>query len=154
MSYETLTLQNDAWTIVRTKVGVIAADSATLTDANIAPAVALNCKGFDSILVRPVITGGVSPSVVIEPLFYDANAADGARWQRVILSPTPGMVPAGTDAIPTTCALGNGQVEEISTHGFAKVYLRVVSVNNPGSTTNLVLLAYPGARSTRWMKGV
>lgn len=153
-TYTTLSLKPDAWTKVRTIAGVIAADSATLTDANISPDLALNCKGFDSIFVRPLITAGTNPSVVLEPLFYDALAADGARWQRIILSPTPGAAPAGVDAVPTTCALGNGQVEEISTYGFAKVFLRIASVINATLTSNLIILAYPGRRNERWMKGV
>lgn len=154
MSYTTLSLANDRFTIVRTVAGVIAADNSTLSEVNIPVASALNCVGFDTILVRPVITAGTNPAVVIEPLFYDEFAVSGARWQRLILSPTAGAVPAGDDAIPTTCALGNGQMEEIQTFGFKHVFLRIASVVNPALTSNLVLLAYPGARSARWMRGV
>ena len=65
---------------VRTSATVIAADPGTLTDALIAPTLALNCGFCDTIFVTAEIAGGSAPSVTVEPLFYDAEAADGSRW--------------------------------------------------------------------------
>lgn len=126
------------WTEVRSvalSAGEIAADSATLTDANILPALGLNCNGFQSILVRPVITAGTNPSLTVEALFRDPDAADGARWHRVLLGAPAGVTPIGAPAAYVTPTLQNGQAAELQVFGHHLVYLRVTSVTNKTSTT-------------------
>jgi len=127
---------------VREIAGVIAADSATLSDANFPPASALDCRGFDSIFVGVEIDGGSSPTCTIEPLFRDGDAADQARWTRLLVGSPPGVTAAAA-AIQSTGALAALTMVEIFVFG-RLVYLRRTAVTNSGSTTAMRILAIPG----------
>lgn len=129
-------------TAARTISGVIAADSATLSDANYPVADALDCAGFDSIFVGVEITGGSSPTCTIEPLFRDGDAADQSRWTRLLMGSPPGVT-LGAAAGQSTGALSNLQMAEIFVFGRV-VYLRRSAVTNSGSTTAMTILAIPG----------
>src|SRR5690349_3251625 len=67
----------------RLMTGVIAADNTDLHDANIDPTKAIDCTGYDTVFVSCDITGGSSPTMTVEPLFRDSDAADGNRWRRL-----------------------------------------------------------------------
>lgn len=136
-------LSNGDVAAVRTIAGAIAADNSSLTDANISPDAAVNCQGFETILVGVEITAGSSPTATIEPLFYDANAADGSRWKRILLGAPPGVTLASL-AAQDTGALDGTAFVEIRVYGCQKVFLRVKAVTNSGSTTALKILAMPG----------
>ncbi len=140
----TLALDSYRMTEVRTISGVIAADSATLTDANFPVAEALDCRGFDTIWVGVEITGGVNPTCTIEALFRDEGGADGARWQRVLMGAPDGITPIAALAVPTTPAMTALQQCEIRVDGWKQVYLRRTAVTNSGSTTAMTILARPG----------
>lgn len=123
---------------VRTVTGApVAADSATLTDANIPPLInsttggAINCRGLSTIWVDVELTGGTS--VVLDPLFRDADAADGSRWHR--------MMPGATPALNQPVLSGLGFVE-IRVDG-CLIFPRLKTVT--GNTTGVVILARPGA---------
>ncbi len=131
-------------TILRAATAVIAADSATLTDANIAPSSAVDCSGYDTILLGVEITGGSSPTMTLEALFYDPNAADGSRWSRILLGAAPGVT-LGSLAAETTPALAsNSQFAELRVFGHSKVFPRITAVTNSGSTTAWAILGRPG----------
>lgn len=137
MARPTLALCHSQLTVVRSASSIIVADNASLVDANIDPAVALNCWGFDTIWVGCEITAGTNPSLTIEPLIRDADAADGSRWRR--LSPVPGSTLSVT--VPADLTMS-----ELRVDGQAAVYLRISAVANPGSTTAWKILASPGVK--------
>lgn len=129
-------LSNEAWCKAREGSVAIAADDTVLTDANIPPSEALDCQSFETIWVRVAIDGGASPTMTLEALFRDNEAADGARWVR------------NRDAagVLTTPALAPGQAFELAVDGWPAVFLRVTAVANPGATTGWRILARPGKR--------
>jgi hypothetical protein len=131
---------------VRAMTGVIAADSATLTDANIPPAGAFDCSGYDTVFVSCDITGGASPTLNIEPLFRDNDAADGNRWRRLLVG-SPDGVTAAAAAIQTTGAIApQANMVEMRVLGWPAVFFRVTAVTNPGSTTASAVLVMTGKR--------
>lgn len=131
---------------VRATSAVIAADSATLTDANIPPASALDCTGYDTIFVSCDITAGSSPTLTVEPLFRDADAADGSRWRRLRVGVPEGVTLASA-AIQSTGAMApQADMVEIKVFGHRQVFLRVSAVANAGSTTAWSILVMPGRR--------
>ena len=72
--------------VLRAIPGVIAADSATLTDANFPVAAAISCDGLDTIFLGVEITAGTAPTATLELLFRDADAA-------VVMDPVPFLAP-------------------------------------------------------------
>ena len=140
-----LALSNLAPCELRSIAGVIAADSATLTDANFPVASGVCCAGFDTILVGVEITAGTSPTATIEALFRDNDAPDGSRWKRLLLGARDGITAVGTPAAEDTGALAqNSDFVELRVYGAQLVFLRVKAVGSAGSTTNLKILAMPG----------
>jgi hypothetical protein len=129
-------LHNEAWCKAREGSTAIAADNATLTDANFPPAGALDCQSFETVWAQVAIDGGSSPTMTLEALFRDEDAPDGSRWVR------------NRDAagVLTTPALAPGQAFEITVDGWSKVFLRVSAVTNAGSTTGWKILVRPGKR--------
>lgn len=122
--------------IARAAAVLLTADSATLTDANIDPTLALNCAGFDTILVGAEIDGGVNPTLTVEPLFRDEEAPDGSRWKRLLVGARDGITPVASPAAEDTGALGaNSDFAELRVFGAGKVFLRVKAVANAAGTT-------------------
>lgn len=139
-------LRRDAPGIARSASAAIAAENASLTDSNYPVAQALQCQGFDTILVGVEITGGSSPTMTIEALVRDAEAADGLRWKRII----SGIAYEGTPSAADTGALDGTAFAELPVYGASSVMLRVKAVANSGSTTAWKILVLPGrARNTR-----
>lgn len=133
--------------IARDISGVIAADSATLTDANIPLAGAIQCRGFDTILVGVEIAGGAGPTATIEALFRDAEAADGSRWKRRLFGARDGITALASPAAEDTGALAaNSDFIELRVHGAPLVFLRVKAVTNAAGTTSMKILVQPGRR--------
>lgn len=130
-------------TAARTKSAVIAADSATLTDANIPPALAIDCSGLNTIFVGVEITAGSSPTMTFEPLFYDPSAADGSRWKRISRGSRNGET-AGAAAALDTGALDGTSFRELYVYGHSQVFLRCTAVANSGSTTAWTALVMAG----------
>ncbi|HNX51734.1 MAG TPA: hypothetical protein PKL08_16315 [Thermoanaerobaculaceae bacterium] len=131
-------------TVVREATALLAADSAVLTDANIPPSGIVDCSGYDTVLVGVDIFGGASPTMTVEALFYDPEAADGGRWKRLLLGSSPGVTP-GAAANETTGALApNANMVELRVFGSRQVFFRISAVANPGSTTGWKILAMPG----------
>lgn len=125
-----------AWQLVRSASATIAADSATLTDTNIPPASAINCRGLETLWVRVDITNGTNPTMTLEALFRDADAADGSRWVRN----------RDASGVLTTPALAVGQAFEVTVDGWRSVFLRIAAVANATSTTAWAIYARPGKR--------
>ena len=144
MARKTGALSTGETTQLRSISGVIAADSATLTDANIPPASGIDCTGLDTVMIGVEITGGSSPSMTIEALFYDADAADGSRWSRYLLGSAPGVTAAALAAETTGTLLSNSQFAELRVFGHPKVFFRVTAVANSASTTASKILGRPG----------
>jgi hypothetical protein len=135
----------------RVKSGVIAADSATLTDANIPPASAFDCRGYQTIWLGVEIAGGTNPTATIEVLVRDEEAADGARWKRLLVG-SPDGVTLGSAASAKTPTLDGTSLFEVRVEG-RQVFLRIDAVTNSGSTTGITILAMPGkprADLNRW----
>lgn len=123
--------------------GVIAIDNANLLDANVPPSAAIDCSRFDTIFVGVEIDGGSSPAITIEALFRDESAADGSRWKRMLLGAAPGVTP-GALANEDSGALTGANMVELRVFGHKKVFLRVKTVANAGSTTGARILVLPG----------
>lgn len=118
---------------LRSKTGApVAADSATLNDTNFPPTIdattggAINCRGFETIWLGVDLAGGASPTVTVEMLVRDADASNGSRWKRMLVTP------ATLD--------GTGFVE-VQVHG-RFVYPRISAVT--GNPTAVTMLAFPG----------
>lgn len=133
--------------IVATQSGAIAADSATLTDANYplgADATTggtVSCRGLRTIWVSAARADGTAlaggTSVEVEVLVRDSEATDGRRWKRLLDA-------AGS---PITFVLDGTGFLEVPVYG-RLVFLRVTDVT--GSITQAVhLLAFPG----EWLQG-
>lgn len=135
-------------TVIRSATAIIAADSATLTDANIPAAGAIDCTGFDSIFLGIEVTAGTNPTMTLELLFRDAEAADGARWKRFLLGARDGVT-LGALAAETSGALDGASLVEMRCFGHALVYPRITAVTNSGSTTAWKILALPGKTRNR-----
>lgn len=132
-------LKPGEWTQVRAAASAIVADSSTLTDTNFPVASALCCRGLETIWVMVAITAGTNPTMVLEALFRDDNAADGSRWTRQ----------RDASALLVTQALAPGVAQEIRVDGWLSVYLRVTTVANDSGTTAWKILARPGKRIAR-----
>lgn len=128
--------------------GVIAADNATLLDANIDPTLAVSCAGYDSLMVGCEIDGGSSPTLTVEALFRDASAPDGSRWKRMLHGARPGVT-LGALAAEDTGALDGTKLVELRVHGHSLVYFRVSAVGSATSTTGGRILVMPA--SQRWI---
>lgn len=135
---------NGQFGIVRSAASIIVADSVTLTDANIPPAQGFSCVGMDTIFVACEVTGGSSPTMTIEPLFRDPDAADGNRWKRLLVGAPPGVTLAAAAAQSTGALPTDTQGYELRVYGWPLVFLRVSAVANTGSTTAWNILAIPG----------
>jgi hypothetical protein len=138
--------------VAREISGVIAADNSTLTDANIDPDAAINCAGFETIWAGVEVTGGSSPTVTLEPLFYDPSAADGSRWWRSYVGAASGITAIAAPVAQVTPALGAGQMVELRVDGHPQVYLRRTAVANSGSTTAMRILVRPGKQLPRVLR--
>jgi len=144
MARKTGCLRTGETTELRAIAGIIAADSATLTDANIPPASGIDCSGLETVLVGVEIAVPGTGTMTIEALFYDADQADGARWSRYLLGAAPGVT-LGALAGETTGALANGsQYAELRVFGHSKVFFRITAVANSGGTTSSKILGRPG----------
>jgi len=136
--------------VVRTKVGVIAADNTTLSDANILPASGFSCAGYDSIFIGVEIDAGTNPTADIELLFRDAEAPDNLRWKRFLLGARDGITAIGALASEKTGALAsNVNFVEMRCFGHYLVFPRIDAVTNATSTTAIRILAYPGRTRQR-----
>lgn len=130
----------------RSGAAIIAAEGTDYADANYPAASAIDCTHYDSIFVGCEITGGSSPTMTIEALFRDDDAADGARWKRLLLGAPEGVTLA-TAANQTTAALApNANMQELRVFGHSQVYLRISAVANATSTTAWKILAMPGRK--------
>jgi hypothetical protein len=130
----------------RATSAAIAADNATLTDANIPPAAALDCSGYETVFVSCDITAGTNPTLTIEPLYRDEDAADGNRWRRLMVG-SPDGVTLGAAAAQSTGALApQANMVEIRVAGWKKVFFRVSAVANSAGTTAWSILVMPGKR--------
>lgn len=143
------TLSLSSVTAVRTISGVIAADNPTLTDANIPPAQALDCSGYETIWVGVEISGGTSPAAAIEVLVRDADAVDGSRWKKLLVG-SPDGVTLGSAASQKTPALDGTAFYEVRVAGRSNVFLRVDAVTNATNTTAMKILAIPGKARASW----
>jgi hypothetical protein len=132
-----------AISVVRSASGVIAADSATLTDANISPTMCVDCQGLRSVLVGVEITAGTSPTMTIEALFRDADAPDGSRYKRLLHGPRDGET-TGAAAALDTGALDGTSFRELLVFGWQSVFFRITAVANSASTTAWKILVVPG----------
>jgi len=138
------------------RAGVTAADSATLTDANIPPAQAIDCRGLDTIYVGVEFTGGTGPTATFEILYRDpvvgtnTTPADGARWKRKLLGAPNGVTTIAAPAAQTTGALDGTALSEQRVDGRSQVFIRCTNVT--GSPTSFDILVMPGARrySDNW----
>ena len=137
------TLKDRGVIAARSATAAIAADSATLTDANIDPTLALDCSGLDSIFVGVEIAGGSSPTMTVEPLFRDAGAADGSRWIRLMTGALDGVTAASAANQNTGALSSNANFAELRVFG-QKVFLRISAVANATSTTAWNILVMPG----------
>lgn len=124
----------------------LAADSATLSDANIPPAEMFDCAGYDSIFVGVDIAGGTAPTMTIQLLWRDSEAADGSRWRSFSLGSRGGITALASPAAETSGALGTGSsFVEMRTRGHRYVFPRITAVSGTvAGTTGWQILAKPG----------
>lgn len=120
---------------VRSVSGEIAADNASLVDANYPVAAAFDARGFESVWVGVEIAGGSSPTATLEMLARDPDAADGSRWKSV-----------GTG---DTGALTGAALVEVRTEGRPLIFPRIKAVANATGTTSIKILVMPGKPRSR-----
>lgn len=131
--------------VAREATALLAADSATLSDANFPVAAAISCQGFDTIFVGAEIVAGAGPTMTVEALFRDAEAADGSRWKRLLLGAKDGITALASPASEDTGALGsNSDFAELRVFGAALVYLRIKAVASAAGTTAWKILVCGG----------
>lgn len=135
--------------IARSASAVIAAENASLVDANYPVAQALDCSGFDTILVGCEITGGAAPTMTIEALVRDNpsednSVADGARWKRMLLGAKEGITAIASPVAEDTGALDGASFVELRVFGAKRVMLRIKAVTNAAGTTAWKILAVGG----------
>jgi len=133
-------LYTGAVTTLRSATALIAAESATLSDANYPVAQAIDCTGFDTLLVGVEVTAGTNPTMTIEALVRDGEASDGARWKRM----TSGLAFEGTPTVGDTGELDGTAFVELAVFGAKYVMLRIKAVTNAASTTAWKILGTPG----------
>lgn len=136
--------------VPRAKATAIAAENATLSDANFPTSDALNCTGLDSIFVAVEITGGTSPTANFEPLFRDEDAPDGEKWKRFPIGAREGITAIASPAAEATGLLTPGvTVAELRVFGCSMVMLRVTATGGTvNTTTGWCVLAAPGRART------
>ena len=138
-------LGKDSVTLARPAIGgVIAADTATLTDANYPVASAIDCTGYETVLVKCAVTGNAAATMAIEALFRDSNAADGSRWPRRVNA---------SGAIVTAALLTDVQEQELTVDGHDLVFFRVTAVTNSAGTTTASIYVRGGKRSRARARG-
>lgn len=120
---------------------VTAADSTTLSDANIPLASAIDCSGFQTLWVGVEFVGGTNPTATLEVLVRDGDAADGARWKMLLVGSADGVTAAAA-ASARTAALDGTALQEVRVEGRSKVFLRVHAIT--GTPTSLSILAMGG----------
>jgi len=129
--------KSDQLAAVRT--GVTAADSGTLTDANIDPNAAIDCRGFDTIWVGVEFVAGTGPTATFEVLVRDADAADGKRWKRLFIGSPNGVTTIAAAAGLTTGALDGTALFELRVDGRKSVFIRCTAIT--GAPSSLTVLA-------------
>lgn len=159
-----ITLARGAGTSIGAGSTPIVTDSATLNDASLSFNQAVDCTGYDSIFVGCEIAGGTNPSLTIELLFRDSEAADnnsaatGIRWRRLLAGSRDGLTTVTSPAALETITVGTGTAattfQEMRTWGHRWVFPRIVTATNAGSTTGFAILVKagqvrPGGRSSR-----
>jgi hypothetical protein len=135
MAYAT-TLTDGVFTVARSASAALAAESATLTDANIPPAEALDCTGLETVWVAIHVTGNNAATMALQALKRDANAEDGFKWVQT----------RDASALLKTAALTMGVEQELRVDGSPSVFFRIDAVTNTGSTTAWKILVRPGQR--------
>jgi hypothetical protein len=130
----------------RSAAVAIAAEGTDYSDANYPTTSAIDCSAFMSIFVGCEITAGSSPTITVEPLFRDADAADGYRWKRLWVGANPGVTLATAANLTTGALTPNVTMQELQVFGWNSVYLRISAVANATSTTAWKILAMPGRR--------
>ena len=132
--------------VARTGAVAIAAENASLVDANYDPAKGLDCFAYDTIFVGVEITGGTNPTATVEPLFRDSSdAPDGGRWFRVKCGVTEGVTPAAAANLTTGALAPNVDFTEIKVFGCRNVFLRISATGGTVNTTTAwKILVMPG----------
>lgn len=150
-----ITRARGAGSLVGAPNAQLAADSSTLTEANIPVTQAVDCSGYDSIFVGCEIAGGTNPTMTIEALFRDSEATDGGspatgmRWRRLLAGAREGVTVATAVSALETVTVGTGTgaatFAEIRTYGHKYVFLRITTVGGTVSTTTgWTILVKPG----------
>lgn len=147
MARVTLGFDQNTFTTIRT--GITSADSATLTDANINPALAIKCHAFDSVFVGAECVGGTLTSITIEPLFRDADRADGSRWLRYWQGAQAGITPAGSLAGQSLAGMDGTVMGELQVFGHFLVFFRVSALTLGGATSVNIVAKAGLSRDTR-----
>ncbi len=79
-------------TLVRTLSGTpVAAESATLSDANFPPAAAINCAGWRTVALYGVFTAGTTPTWSLQPLLRGGVEGAGLWTYASPLGAVPGL---------------------------------------------------------------
>jgi hypothetical protein len=128
----------------RSATATIAADNATLSDANYPVAQAINCSAFDTIFVGCEITGGSSPTMTIGPLFRDADAADEKRWKKLLVGSPEGVTAASAASLTTGALAPDTTMAELKVFGHSSVFLQITAITNATNTTAWKILVMGG----------
>jgi hypothetical protein len=129
---------------------VLAIDNATLSDANY-PAVsgkltgAIDCTGYDTIMVGLEVDVPGTSTGIIEALFFDPDGAVDQKLSRDMLGAAPGVTATALAAEKTPALPGvASQYAELRVHGHPQVFLRMDTVANTVATTGYKILVRPG----------
>lgn len=141
-----ITLARGAGSVIGQANVVLAADPAPGLDSVTPPAQMIDCEGYDSIFVGVDIAGGTAPTMTIQLLFRDSEAANGSRWRQVAIGARDGITAVASPAIETSGALGNGSTfVELRTLGHRFVFSRITAVGGtPAGSTGWAIYVKPG----------
>lgn len=123
MANPTNTLRTGQWSQHRVAVGAPVGADAAMDAADPPRRALLNCLGWETILVAPVLTGGAAPTVTLQVVGFDPDA-DAFR------------------VLDTVTGVADGVATAVKVYG-QRVYLRITATaNNP---TQVELRVAPGA---------
>lgn len=144
-------LQVGRWTQVRAIAGSpiavdpIGAAPNLFVDASYPLSAAVDCTGWETVLVGIEIDAGTNPTAVLEMLWRDDDATtDGQRWKQLLQGALEGVTLAAQAAQVTSALTTGGPPQEMRVLGNPFIFPRFKTLGGTGTPTALRILMLPG----------